>query len=222
MEDKPGKYYVLIMDIIESSKFQDRNVLTGKLDTATSRLNSSYSMECFAPFEITRGDEVAGVLTSISRAYEMIKVFREEIYPADIRSVIVYDELKAGLETKRSTIIDGPAFYRGNDTMVELKKTQKTFAIATHVKETDETLDALMNLLLLQWNNLSPLQRKIISLYQQERNQLKVAEMISRKQQQVQQTLYSCKWEIIDSAEKAIMHLFKLIDEANGTARKDK
>jgi hypothetical protein len=50
MEDKSSKYYILIMDIIESSKFQDRNVLTGKLDTATSRLNSIYSLECFAPF----------------------------------------------------------------------------------------------------------------------------------------------------------------------------
>jgi hypothetical protein len=101
--------------------------------------------------------------------------------------------------------------------MMELKKTQKTFAMDTQQEKMDKAVEALMNLLLWQWNNFSELQQKIIRLYQQKKNQGKVAELLNRTQQQVNKTLNSCKWEIIDNAEKAIMHMFQLIDEANGT-----
>lgn len=114
------KYYALILDIIDSSIFPDRDILTEKLERAIAYANKEFSRDCLAPFEITRGDEVAAVLVSTARVYEMIKVFREELFPVDIRSVIIYDELKAGLEKRRSTVIDGPAFYRGNHMMVEL------------------------------------------------------------------------------------------------------
>jgi hypothetical protein len=214
------KYYVLIMDVIDSSGFPDRDILTGKLEDAAAKANAEFSRYCLSPFEITKGDEIAAVLISISRAYEMVKIFREMLYPADIRSVIAYDELKAGLETKRSTVIDGPAFYRGNRMMLELKKTQRTFALDTQQEKMDEAIDSLMNLLLWQWNNFSDLQQKIIRLYQQEKNQWKVAKMIDRTQQQVHKTLTSCKWEIIDNAEKTIMDMFRFIDEANSRKRK--
>jgi hypothetical protein len=213
----PGKYYVLIMDVIDSSRFPDRNVLTGKLESAILKANSRFPGDCLAPFEITKGDEVAAVLTLIGRAYEMIKVFRDILSPVDIRSVIVYDELKAGLETRRSTVIDGPAFYRGNQMMMGLKKTQRTFTMDTRQEKLDKFVEASMNLLLWQWNNFSDLQQRIIRLYQKEKNQEKVAKMINRTQQQVNKTLNSCKWEIIDNAEKAINDMFALIDESNNS-----
>ena len=212
-----AKYYVLIMDIIDSSSIPDRDILTEKLERAMSHANKEFSRDCFSPFEITRGDEIATVLVSAARVYPMIRIFREVLFPVDIRSILLYDELKAGLETRRSTVIDGPAFYRGNRMMMELKKTQKTFALDTQQKEMDETAEALMNLLLWQWNNFSELQQQIIRLYQKEKNQKDVAKQINRTQQQVNKTLNSCKWEIIDNAEKAIMHMFQLIDEANAT-----
>ena len=48
------KYYVLILDIIDSTIFPDRDILTEKLDQATACVNKEYSRDCLAPFEITR------------------------------------------------------------------------------------------------------------------------------------------------------------------------
>jgi hypothetical protein len=49
------KYYVLILDIIDSSIFPDRDILTEKLERAIADANKEFSRDCLAPFEITRG-----------------------------------------------------------------------------------------------------------------------------------------------------------------------
>lgn len=213
------KYYVMMIDIVGSSKLPDRDTLIKKLDAAISQVNTAYSKDLWAPFEVTKGDEVAAVLTSVARAYEMIDIFSEVVFPVALRSVIVYDELTAGLDTRRSTVIDGPAFYRGNRMMIKLKKTQKTFALRSRHKELDEATEALVNFLLWRWNNLTKLQRQIVQLYQQERNQSRVAKMLNRKQQQVQNTLEACKWQIIDDAENAVRYLFQFIDRHSDDRR---
>ncbi len=174
------KYYVLLIDVIASSKLSKRDRLTEQMTGWIADANRIFSEHCYAPFEVTKGDEVAGVLTSIATGYNIIDTFREAIFPATCRSVIVYDELTAGLGTKRSTIIDGRAFSRGNEIMMKLKKTQKTFALATGSKELDEVAGALVNLLLWRWNALTGLQRRIVRTYQQERNQTKVANILNR------------------------------------------
>lgn len=207
-----SKYYVIIIDIISSTKLPDRNKVTVKLKKAIDEVNKNYAKDCFAPFEITRGDEVAAVLTSIVNIYNIINHFCIELFPVNFRVIIVYDELTSGLDSKRSSIIDGPAFHKGNDMMVHLKKTQKTFTLDTGKRERDQAVEALMNLLLWLWNDFTPLQQKVIRLYQSIRNQEKVAKKINRTQQQVQVALEACRWQVIDAAEKTIKDLFKIID----------
>lgn len=206
------KYYVVIMDVIGSSRLRNRDEVTDKLGKALKSVNTSYEEDFFAPFEITKGDEVAAVLTAIENTYDMVTIFRQILYPVDIRTILIYDELNAGLNSRHSSIIDGPAFHRGNDMMIKLKKTQKTFSLDTGQIVLNKELEALINLLLWQWNNFSPLQQKIIRLYQETKSQKKVADRIKRKQQQIHSTLDTCRWELIDEAEKVIRKLLMKID----------
>jgi hypothetical protein len=208
-------YYVIMFDIIGSSKLKDRNALSTQLDAAIQQINKEYSHTYWAPFEITRGDEVAGVLESVAPAYDMIDTFSEGLYPVMFRSVIIFDKLDAGIPSKRSTVMDGPAFYRADQTMKQLKKTQKMCALRSGEAELDMAAEALINFLLWRWSDLTPLQRRIVRLYQREGNQSQVAEILDRTQQQIQNTLDVCKWEIIDEAEKAVRSLLQIIDHRN-------
>jgi hypothetical protein len=205
-------FYVIVIDIIGSSRLKDRDALTTQLNVAISRANKEYAHTCWAPFEVTKGDEVAGVLLSVATAYDIIDIFREALDPMLFRSVVVFDELDAGVHTRRSTVIDGPAFHRADQMMKRLKKTQKRFALSSGEKELDAAAEALVNFLLWRWTSLTTLQRKIVRLYQQGQKQSKVAEILNRKQQQIQNTLDVCKWQIIDEAEKALRGLLQVID----------
>jgi hypothetical protein len=208
----PDLFYVIVIDIIGSSRLKDRDALTTQLNVAISRANKEYAHTCWAPFEVTKGDEVAGVLLSVATAYDIIDIFREALDPMLFRSVVVFDELDAGVHTRRSTVIDGPAFHRADQMMKRLKKTQKRFALSSGEKELDAAAEALVNFLLWRWTSLTTLQRKIVRLYQQGQKQSKVAEILNRKQQQIQNTLDVCKWQIIDEAEKALRGLLQVID----------
>jgi hypothetical protein len=211
------KLYVLVTDVVGSSQLADRAALTGRLQEAAHWINGEHSDALFARLEITRGDEMSAVLKSVSGAYDLMSALEQTLYPVRFRSVLVYDELTAGLETRRSSIIDGPAFYRSHEKLANLKKTKKTFALSSGQAELDEAAEVLVNLLQWRWNEMTDLQRQIVRHYQQEKNQLRVAELLGRSQQQISHSLIATKWELISSSEGAIRHLLELIDRRNAT-----
>ncbi|MDY7094789.1 MAG: SatD family protein [Acidobacteriota bacterium] len=211
------KLYVLLSDVVGSSSLPDRADLTARLQKASERVNDEHRNDLFANLEITRGDEMAAVLRSASNVYDVLMVLEEELYPVRFRSVLVYDDLTAGLETRRSSVIDGPAFYKAQDKMSALKRTRNTFSLASGQAEFDEAAEVLVNLLQWRWNEMTELQRQIVRNYQDVRNQQKVAEMLGRSQQQISHTLIATKWELINSSEGAIRHMLQLIDRRNAT-----
>ena len=97
--------------------------------------------------------------------------------------------------------------------MLTIKKLNKYFAISSYRKDCDTTLESFFNLYLKDWYQLSELQKKIIRLYQKEVNQVEVAKILERTQQQIQNTLMKCKWAIINDAEFAISEYFQNLDE---------
>jgi hypothetical protein len=210
---KASRYYVVMMDIIGSAKMNGRDKLTLRLITSIEKVNQSYGQDLFAPFEITRGDEFAAILIKINSLYDIIGTFQEIISPEEFRTVVAYGELNAGLQSKQSSIIDGPAFQHADSMMQSLKKSSMTFAMDTGHKEWDRIAQVALNLLLWHWNGFTPLQQKIIRLYQIFRNQNRVAKEINRSQQQVQAALETCRWELIEEAEKSIRNTLTIIDE---------
>lgn len=211
------KLYVLLSDVVGSSSLSDREDLTSRIQQAAARINEDHRNDLFADFEITRGDEMAAVMRSVSGVYDVLTILEEELYPVRFRSVLVYDQLTAGLESRRSAVIDGPAFYKAHDMMRALKRTRNTFTLSSGQAEFDEAAEVLVNLLQWRWNEMTELQRQIVRQYQDVRNQQKVAETLERSQQQISHTLIATKWELINSSEGAIRHLLQLIDRRNAT-----
>ncbi len=212
------RFHVLLLDMMASARLADRNAATRRFRQVAPRLNRTFGADLLAPFEITRGDEVAGVLRSAARVYDIMAAMGEAMSPVRFRHVLAFGELTAGLETRRSSLIDGPAFYRADAMMRELKKTRKTFALASGQPAIDEPAEALVNLLQWRWSAMTDLQRRIVRLYQRERNQTRVGRELGRTQQQVSQALRSTRWELLEAGEEAVRRLFEQIDRG-GPAR---
>lgn len=210
-----GHYFVLLVDVIGSAKLHDRQSLSVSLGEALVILNQQFKDSLFAPFEITRGDEVAAVLTSVKPLYRICRTFNDYLHPVKFRLALAHGELNAGLETRRSTIIDGEAFYQAEKVMQKLKKCQRFVGLSTQALAVEPVLQSQLNLLLWQWGGLTSLQQQIVSLYLKERNQVRVANRVGRSQQQIQNTLSCCGWEVIDEAERQVERLLVLMQRAH-------
>jgi hypothetical protein len=215
MAKNRNQYFILLMDIVGSSKMEDRGRLTTNLTKTISSANREFASQYYAPFEITKGDEVAAILNNADSVYDIILFFGDHLTPVKVRSVVVFGKLSAGLETRRSTIIDGPAFYRADESMRRLKKTAQWVSFSTRHVELDRIIETLINLILMKWYSFTPLQRTIIRAYQKDRNQIKVANRLHKKQQQIQNTLMKCGWEILDQSELLIRTLCSKLTQEN-------
>jgi len=211
----PNDYFVLLIDVVQSSKMPDRQALSVSLGAALVVLNRQFEQHLLAPFEITRGDEVAAVLTSAQSLYNITRVLSDYLHPAKFRMVLCFGELTAGLDTRRSTVIDGPAFYQAGSMMQQLKRSRRFVSLSTRAGHIDPVLQSLMNMLLWQWGGFTALQQQVVSLYLLHRNQSAVAGLLGRKQQQIQSTLMNCGWEIVEEAERQVKQLLVLLQRAH-------
>jgi hypothetical protein len=200
------KYFVILGDIIESSNHPEVPELLHKTVDAVNALKTDTWV---APFEITRGDEIACIVRPACNWFALIRMFIEKMMPYKLRWVVVYDELTGGLSYRSSAEAVGPAFIKADTRMRELKGTSYYFDLESGHESADMHLRGGINLLLWRLYSLSPLQHAMLRSYQRLHKQQDVAEALGKTQQQVQKSLKDMQWEIIDYAERAIDRYFK-------------
>ena len=123
--------------------------------------------------------------------------------PIECRMVVAYDRLTAGLRSKRSTEIDGPAFYRADEAMKNLKSTRELFRLNTGQPVADEALSALIDLIVLHKIRMTDFQFEVVRLYSQGVTQAAIAQQLHRTQQQVSQVARSVQFGVLQKAENA-------------------
>jgi hypothetical protein len=209
--------YVLLLDIVGSSNLRDREAATLRMQAAQKTVNERFPKAWLAPLETTRGDETAAVLRQPADAYDIIAALGDEIHPLSVRAVLKRGELVAGLDTRRASIIDGPAFHIADELMESIKGGPAQCLFDTGLSALDRPLTALGNLLLSQLAGLTELQRRILRLYQENRKQKTVAEIIGRSQQQVSSALQAIRWELLDDAEAVMRELLAEVETRQAT-----
>jgi|Deesub1362B_J571_1020462.scaffolds.fasta_scaffold01759_5 hypothetical protein len=207
------KCFVVLFDVIRSSAVADRESLTRRMEEASRICNEKYSSHLAGVFEITKGDEIAGVLNSAAPLFSIYRDIQEVLQPEGVRCAVAWGDITAGLNSRRSSIMDGPGFYRANEIMLQLKKLQLFWRIFSDGGVIDEALNALVNLYFLEREKLTPLQRRVYDLYLILGNQQQVAHRLNRTQQQISATLKSIRWRVLKGAEEAIGLLLLELDK---------
>ena len=204
------KYFVILGDVIKSSQQKGVQKI---LHDSIKKINSQIKKSWKTSFEITRGDEVAVIVDERCDWYDLIKKFNDLAYPLKFRWILVYDEITEGLSTKSSAEAVGPAFIKSDNLMRRLKKTDLYFDMDLGKKEWNEQLRGVINLVIWRLYNLSDLQLKILRKYQSTKRQLDVARQLGKSQQQIQKSLKTIGWEIIDVSEKSINCLIQEMNQ---------
>ena len=198
------EFIVMIGDLIGSTEVKDRKLLQKRLVSAYKSANLLFKKHIYAPIKITLGDEIACVLTSPSKLYQMVVHLLEGIHPYRMRFVFVKGELTAGLETKDSAIIDGPAFRKAGEYISSAKSTKADFIFDLGNLDKDEVLNSLANLTIETKHDWTENQWKVAKLYGELKNQKKVAKKMKVSQQNVAKTLKSISWKKVCQAEETI------------------
>ena len=206
--------WVLLFDVVESSKVRDREQLLFRLQTAMQEQNERHRRALFAPLEITRGDEVAAVAENGEAVYRLARDFLLALSPYLARVAIAFGEITAGAGTRRAALMDGPAFYAADELMRQMKRSRRLAAIRTGRDWSDTVLNGLLNAVLWDWLDLTPFQRKVTRLYLEGKTQPDIARTVGRTQQQVSRALRAARWEVIRLSEIAIVDVMHRLCES--------
>ena len=199
----------MLGDVIGSS---DKKGVQSTLHQAVDSVNRLKDSSVLAPFEITRGDEVALVLDKTAMWLDPILKFIYAAVPLKTRWVVVYGDISEGLESGSSAEMIGPGFVRADSTMKTLKKEGLTFYCETNSKLSEE-ISGIINLFLTALNDLTPFQLQALRHYKEGKTQTEVASELDKTQQQVQQTLQAINWKKFDRAESAIRSYLERIQK---------
>ncbi len=199
------KLYVLLGDVISSSKIRNRKGAQKKLARACKEVNTVYAKDICADFKILKGiDEIGGVLSTMRNIYNIITTILGQLYPNLIRFVLVFDYIDTAIDTGDIAKMDGSAFHKASDIMPVLKKSKLMFDMRVGDKMLDNCIAGQVNLILLLKKNWSTKQNRIVREYEKTKNQDEVAKKLGITQQSVSNTLNRSMWKEIKSIEEKL------------------
>ena len=202
------KLYVLLGDVISSRRINDRDNFQRKVREMCKKVNSTYTTDIYADLKILKGiDEIGGVLSNMSKCYEIINTILDQLYPYQMRFVFVLDYVDTALDTKDVAKMDGPAFHKASDIMSTLKKSKLIFDMSVGDKVIDSAITGQINLILLLKRNRSIKQQRIVKEYEKTQNQSEVAENMGITQQAVSKTLNCSMWKEIRNIEGKVNYI---------------
>ena len=211
------KFYVLLGDVIHSRRITDRDDFQRRIEKTCQIVNTLYSGDTYADFKILKGiDEIGGVLTSMSKTYEIITTILEEIYPNLMRFVLVFDYIDTAVATRDITKMDGPAFHKASDMIYKLKGSKLVCDISANDKMIDTIIAGQINSILLMKINWSVRQHQVVKEYERTMNQSKVAENFGMTQQAVSKILNRSMWREIKQIEENlsfVLHKYQQMQE---------
>jgi len=202
------KLYVILGDVISSSRISDRENFQKRFEETCKEINIRYTNDMYADFKILKGiDEIGGVLSTMSNSYKIITNILERLYPNLMRFVLVLDYIDTSVETRNVIKMDGPAFHKASDIMSTLKKSKLMFDMYVGDKVIDTAIAGQINLILLLKKNWSARQHQIVKEYKISKNQYEVAKNLGITQQAVSKTLNLSMWKEIKNIEEKLDYI---------------
>lgn len=203
-------YYLLLGDIIDSRKINDREEFQKKLIDLLNDLNNRFDEHIYADLKILKGiDEFGAVLEEPSKVYEIIKELHENILPQKVRFVLAKGSIDVALEKKDVEYMDGPVFHKADKLMDDLKKSKLFFVLNIGNQFIESAIFGQINALMLLKNEWTPKQLSVIEKYKKFGSQKKVANDLKITPQAVSKNLDRSNYKEIDQIEKRLNFQFK-------------
>ncbi|MFP8890294.1 SatD family protein [Natrialbaceae archaeon A-CW2] len=181
--------YVILADVIDSSAIEERSEFRTALSASLERVNDEFSADIHTDFELLKGiDEFGGVLTDLSRVYELIATIIEACHPTMVRFAVAAGQI----DVEPSNAIhqlDGEAFHRA-DRLLAAVEADDLYCYVDTGRPVDTLLAVSMNLLLLQRAGWTPRQADVVRAYERHGTQTAAASELGVRQQAVSKSLH--------------------------------
>lgn len=212
-----SKKVVLIGDLIQSRKKQDRQELQKKLEAELNNVNREFESQIQAPLKLIRGDEFEGVFKTLKASILAFEKIESGLYPDKIRAGIGIGEITTEI-TNNVSNMDGPAFYRARDMIEKGGKSSSRSSILLvkcgnqRIENTVNIVLRLMGALKSDWTKR---EREIVNhwIFEDYPTQEKIAKEFGIKRSTVASHLSNAHHRIIKESRKFI---FNLINEFEG------
>lgn len=208
--------YVLLGDVVRSSKVRDTEGFQRRLRHLMGLLNERFAPDLDAEFKILKGiDEIGAVLRSLRFLSAILSEVFFALYPGALRIVVVYGRITVGFSTGDVTQMDGPAFHDAADLMESLKRERLFFRLKAHFPLLDQAISGQVNALTLLKIHWTPEQVEVIRAYRQHRSQLRVASLLGISQQAVSDRLRRAHWAEIHRLETELETLLHAYEDSH-------
>lgn len=120
------QYYILMGDIIGSSRYANPKELRKDFLKIISACNKKLKREILSPYTVTLGDEFQGIAASLRAMLEAIFYMEEKILSEGlafkIRYVSVYGEIETTINRLRAHTMLGPGLTRAREILTDKRR----------------------------------------------------------------------------------------------------
>ena len=219
----PDKQYIVIIgDMKNSQKIQDRNMVQEKLKSVLKEINKKYKKDIASKIMITLGDEFQGIFCSGASVLTIIEEIQEGMESIEIRFGIGVGKITTRVNAKMAIGADGPGFYNARKAIESLKadeqKNKTCLAEARIEIDEDENnvamlINTVFSLMKVIKNNWTKRQREIIQeLEKSGGNQTECAKRLGVAQSTINRGLNSGNFYAYKNAKETINHVLKEMD----------
>lgn len=114
------KYSALIVDVIDSRKYNDRYIVQELLKVSIDYLNKKFSESIIKNVMISGGDEIQGLFKTNTAAFLYYRKLQLLLFPIKIRGGLGRGSIKYNNENWISTEIDGAAYYNARKAITSI------------------------------------------------------------------------------------------------------
>ena len=173
-------YWAVIGDIVHSRSIKDRARFQKGLESVLDEANRRFAAELLARWTVTTGDEFQALYAGPAELPDVVEFILDALQPVRVRFGIG----RGGLSTElKPTAVgmDGPAFHAAR-LAINYAKRKGMVVVAAGPHGIDSMVTDIWNLAARVACDRTRMQRRVIALYRQLRNQYAVAEALGLTQ----------------------------------------
>ncbi|ABI75922.1 putative satD protein [Hyphomonas neptunium ATCC 15444] len=215
----PDQACLLLCDIKDSSSLGPERAaaILAQIDAQLAELNSRHSDQIILPFEISYGDEFAGLVQAPATAFEIVRSIRREIAgQVSFRFAAVHGRIGARSGNIRQ--VGGEVFTLANAAIARLKRQNRFGEWHIYHDARDSELSLLTNLCQGFIGRMSAYQFQVYSLLADGLSQKVVAEQLGKYPQSVSDAVRRAEIDLVIEAERQILEQLKTYTQPNTIA----
>ncbi|WP_096394230.1 SatD family protein [Halorubrum trapanicum] len=210
------QYCVVLADVVDSQKIEDREAFRERLDTAISEANQRYQDSMRAEFDVLKGiDEFGAVLNSVKPIADIQKIFSRTLYPEQFRMAAVTDKIDVNKGASDISQMDGPAFARADIVLFELENNELKFQLSGNSEYIDTLVSDQINLLEIIRSEWGDTTMDVVRQYDKSKSQSEIAEEANISAQTVSYHLNKSNVEQVLGVERRLSKILENYDQIN-------